>query len=91
MENEILYKQLRNLPIRKSPKYLKWVKSKYPELERHHLIGSQTGIKLNDYLIAPITHKDHETAERHKIGFAIESLPQSLNILFEYISQLEEK
>jgi len=91
MESEIQYKRLRNLPIRKSEKYLKWLKKRNPELQRHHLIGSQTGIKLNDYLILLVTQEQHLEAEKHKIDFAIENLPQSLNLLFEYIKYLEEK
>ncbi len=89
MENEILYKKLRNLPIRKSKKYMDWVKAKYPHKEIHHIIGSMTGIKLNDYLLIPLTHEEHEMAERHKIDMCIQGLPESLNILFEYIKELE--
>lgn len=91
MENETLYKQLRNLPSRKSPKFMEWVKRKHPDKQRHHLLGSMTGIKLNDLLLLPVTHEQHEKAERNKIDFCIDNLPQSLNLLFEYISYLEEK
>ena len=91
MENEITYKRLRNLPIRKSEKYLKWLKKRNPELQRHHLIGSQTGIKLNDYLMLLVTQEQHAKAERNKIDFCIDNLPQSLNLLFEYIKEIEGK
>lgn len=90
MENEIQYKRLRNLPTRKSKKYMDWVKAKYPHKERHHLLGSMTGIKLNDYLLIPLTHAEHERAEKHKIDFCIEHLPESLNLLFEYLKELEK-
>lgn len=85
-----LYHRLRNIPVYKSKKFLKWVKEKYPTLEIHHLLGSMTGIKLNDYLVKPVTRREHLEAEQHKIDFAIDNLPRSLNILFEYIKQLEE-
>lgn len=90
MENETLYKQLRNLPTRKSKKYMDWVKKKYPDLQRHHLLGSMTGIKLNDYLLVPVTHQEHEHAERNKMDYAIKNLHKSLNLLFEYIKELEK-
>lgn len=51
----VLYKQFRNLPVRKCPAYVAWLKKKYPNKEPHHLIGSQTGIKLNDLLIVMVT------------------------------------
>lgn len=89
--NEILYKQLRNLPIYKSKKFLAWVKQKYPDKEVHHLLGSMTGIKLNDYLVKPVQRQEHLEAEKHKQDFAIANLPQSLNILFQYIKELELK
>lgn len=90
MENEHLYKQIRNIPSFKSKKFIKWVKAKYPEREIHHSIGSMTGIKLNDFLVVPVTRHEHERAEKHKIDFCIENLPKSLNILFEYIKEIEK-
>lgn len=90
MESENLYKRLRNLPVRKSQKYMDWVKKKYPELQRHHLLGSMTGIKLNDFLLVPVTHQEHEHAERNKMDYAIKNLHKSLNLLFTYIEELEK-
>ena len=91
MENEILYKRLRNNPTFKSRKFLAWVKKKYPDKETHHILGSMTGIKLNDYLMLLVTQDQHEKAERNKIDFCIDNLPQSLNLLFEYIKEIEGK
>ena len=90
MENEVFFKRLRNLPAYKSKQYMEWVKAKHPDKERHHLLGSMTSIKLNDYLLLPVTHAEHERAERNKIDFAIDNLPQSLNLLFEYTAKLEQ-
>ena len=90
MNNEILYKKLRNLPTRKSKKFMDWVKAKYPHKQRHHLLGSMTGIKLNDYLLVPVTHQEHEHAERNKMDYAIKNLHKSLNLLFTYIEELEK-
>ena len=86
-----LYKRLRNLPVFRSKQYLQWVKEKYPEKERHHLIGSMTGIKLNDYLLIPLTHSEHLEAEKNKSDFAIDNLHLSLKLLFEYVKELENK
>jgi hypothetical protein len=90
-ESEILYKQLRNLQSRKSGKFKKWIKKEYPGKDMHHLLGSMTGIKLNDYLLLPLTRTEHMKAEKSKIEFAVDNLPKSLNILFDYIEYLESR
>lgn len=90
MNTNPLYHRLRNMPTRKSKRFLKWAKEKYPNLELHHILGSQTGIKLCDYLVKPVTREQHLYAERNKSDFAIDNLHTSLNILFEYISELEK-
>jgi len=90
MENEILYKRLRNNPTFKSRKFLAWVKKKYPDKETHHILGSMTGIKLNDYLVLPLTHTEHMEAEACKCDYAIDNLHISLRILFEYIKEIEK-
>jgi len=89
MENEHIYKRLRNIPSFKSAKFLKWFKAKYPDREAHHIIGSMTGIKLNDYLLLPVTREEHYKAEAYKTDYAIDNLHISLKILFEYIKELE--
>ncbi len=85
-----LYHRLRNIPVYKSKKFLKWVKDKYPTLETHHLLGSMTGVKLCDYLVKPVTREEHELAECNKSEFAVDNLHTSLKILFEYISEIEK-
>lgn len=89
--SNILYKQLRGLPVYRSDKFLKWVKAKYPDRDMHHLIGAMTAIKLNDYLILPLTREEHIQAESKKGEFAVDNLPRSLNILFEYIKEIENE
>ena len=85
---EILYKQLRNLPCYKNADYLKWLRERNPDKTIHHLIGSMTGIKLNDYLLIPLTIQEHEEAERHKIEFCIDNLHIALNNLFEWVNTI---
>lgn len=82
---EALYKRLRSLKVRRSEAYKKWLKKKYPGKELHHLIGSMTGIKLNDYLLLPVDRETHLGAEAQKREFCIEHLHESLGLLFEYI------
>jgi hypothetical protein len=50
-----------------------------------------TGIKLNDYLLAPVTHTEHQRAEALKIDFCIDNLAPALKELFNYIKYLEDK
>jgi hypothetical protein len=86
-----LYKQLRNMPIYRSKKYLKWLKENCPDLEPHHLIGSQTSIKLNDYLVNMVSREEHQRAEKEKEEHFSGNLAQSLNRLFKYVQYLETK
>lgn len=88
--DEVLYKQFRGLPIFKSKDYIKWLRKQYPDKTIHHLTGSMTGIKLNDYLLIPLTIQEHEEAERHKIEFFNNNLSKSVKLLFEYVKELEK-
>lgn len=58
------------LGFQKSPKYMKWIKDKYPYLDRHHILGSTMGggnKKFTDYLVIPIRHDHHlQVVEPHK-------------------------
>ncbi len=89
MNIEILYKQFRNLPARKSPRYLAWLRKRYPDKQVHHLIGSMTGIKLNDLLCVAVTAEEHEQAEREKIKFFGERLSESINNLIIYLEEIK--
>jgi len=87
-----MYHRLRNfIKPWKSKGYMSWVKQKYPNRDIHHLIGSQTAIKLSDMLIYPVDRKTHEYAEAHKEEFFLHTLPESLNLLGKYIHYLEDK
>ena len=68
----------------KSIKYLEYLKSKFPDRELHHILGSYTGMKGTDFLIYPCTHKEHEHAEKNKSQFGIEVISSSINLLIEY-------
>jgi hypothetical protein len=93
MTEKELYGQLKHrLPIDRAPKYLKWLKEKYPYFEPHHILGSTSRrLKLTDYLIVMVSRKDHDYAERYKIPFAIENLYKAIINLIEYTKHLENK
>ena len=77
------------LPIHRSNKYIKYLKSIHPNKEPHHLLGSQGKLKLTDYLIVMVTREEHLKAEQHKIEFFYNHLAEALSNLFRYISFLE--
>lgn len=88
---EILFKQLRNLKPRHSKHYLKWLKVKFPGMELHHLLGSMGSLKLNDFLVVPVTREEHLKAERNKIQFFEDNLAKCLNLIFEYLEEQKRK
>ena len=56
-----LRKALKNrLPIIRNPKYIKWMKSLYPDYEIHHTTGGYRGCKHNDLLTYPLKQADHD-------------------------------
>ena len=84
---------LRNrLRPRKSKKFLKWIKGKYPHLDRDHILESVHGLKLNDYFISMKTHQDH-MRKHYKAGVEdFESdLVEALEHLQDYVEELEGK
>ena len=55
------------LKFQKSKRYLKYMKSKYPNQDLHHILGSIHSLKFTDYLIVPIDHAHHlNVVEPHK-------------------------
>ena len=46
------------LIVWKSPKYMNWMKKKYPNEDRHHILGSTIGLKFADPIV-PIEHFFH--------------------------------
>lgn len=80
-----------NLTIDRAPKYLKWLREKYPNKEPHHLIGSQGKLKLTDYLVIMVTRNEHIDAEDAKITYFFENLHRAIQNLIDYIKYLEEQ
>jgi hypothetical protein len=84
----ILKKMLRNGGVFHSKKYLNHLRETYPTLEPHHIIGSMTGIKLNDYLIVMLTREQHQKEHREPTEFNI-LLVDALFNLFNYLKEVE--
>jgi len=84
---------LRNrLKPRKSKRYLKWIKEKYPNQDSDHILESVYGLKLNDFLISMKSHDRHMRKHYGKPEDEdFESdLVEALEHIFDYIIYLEE-
>ena len=56
----------------------------------HHLLGSFGSLKISDSLIAPMTRTEHNKADLNREEYFNIYLPKSINLLQEYITDLEE-
>ena len=79
-----MYKRFRNLTPRENKAYLKWLKAKEPNKDCHHILGSQTGIRLNDLLCVMLTREEHIWAEAHKIEAFEKYLHIAVSNLIEF-------
>jgi len=95
-EKELFTKFRTELGFEKAPKYLQWIRDKFPQLDIHHLLGSYFGKKMTDYLVIPLTRYDHCKYEA-KIGTSyynkargfVECMPQSMFYLSSYLEYLK--
>lgn len=83
--SDMLYKQVRNLPVYECPEFVEWMKEKQPNFQFHHGIGSQTGIKLNDLLGIMVSYEEHQYAEANKKEFFIENLHVFIKNLCDFV------
>jgi hypothetical protein len=73
------------LGFQKSKRYLKWMKSCYPYVDLHHILGSVHGIKFTDYLVVPVEHGHHlNVIEPHKGIWFNKLLERSITYLAIY-------
>lgn len=75
----------------RSEYFKEWFHKEYPGMEQHHNFGSYTSIKTSDYCSVPVTHQQHQSAEKDKSQFAIDNLPLMLKVIIKYIVHLETK
>lgn len=78
-----------SIPPAKSSKFLEWMRSEHPGKEIHHLLGSQTGIKMTDFLAVALTREEHVRAEQNKSYYFVFYLPTAIKNLIKYIIFLE--
>jgi len=92
-DNDILYNRIKNVVgFYRSDKFKKWFHEQFPGLQQHHCFGSfSQSIKTSDYCSIPVNEEMHKEAEKDKSNFAIEHLPNLINILQMYIHYLENK
>lgn len=76
----------------KSKKFLEWAKQQFPDKDLHHILGSYCGRKGTDLLIAPIEHFEHiDKAHKNMTEYFERYLPISINLLVNYINEIEKK
>lgn len=76
------------LGFEKSREYLMWLKSKFPDYDIHHILGSYFGKKMTDLLCVPIRHKYHiETVTGNEGKFFLTYLPTALKHLTQYAKE----
>lgn len=87
-----MYQKLKNQisPFR-SPRYLEFFRHKYPDKDPHHLLGSQGSLKITDSLLAPLSRAEHQKADKDREAYLLTYLPKAINILQEYIKELENQ
>ena len=92
-ENDILYNRIKHsVGFHRSKRFIKWFHNKFPEKEQHHVFGSfSQSLKTSDYCSVPVGPNHAESkAEKDKSNFAIESLPDMINVMQDYIRYLEQ-
>ena len=73
------------LGFQKSKRYLNWMKSRYPYVDLHHILGSVHSKKFTDYLVIPIHHTHHlNVVEPHKGFWFSQYFEQSMQHLIKY-------
>ena len=80
------------LRIRRNERFLKWSNENNPNMDNHHLTGSQGKLKLNDLLIAPLTREQHNSINsKSPMLDDIELLILALENLCDYVEYLQNE
>lgn len=93
IDNELwIYKKFRHAPVFQGSGMLEYMKMRFPNHDIHHLLGSMSrSMKLNDYLLVPLTRQEHIWAEGHKAEAFFKYFYDAVLYLFEYVQYLEGK
>lgn len=88
-ESKKILGKLRDIiPPYKSSKYLIWVKSRFPDYEIHHILGSHLGRKNTDYLVVPLDPEVHRKIQKHYYKWILPHLNTATLLLSEYATEL---
>lgn len=89
--HKLQFTWLRNIfGFERDKKYLAWVKSLFPNMDIHHILGSTFSKKFTDYLVAPIEHEEHLTkAEYNKAEYCTKYFNISVRLLLQYAKEKE--
>lgn len=88
----ISYQVLKNrIQPFQSKRYLKYFRERFPDKDPHHLLGSLGSLKISDSLLAPLSRSEHNKADRNREAYLELYLPMAINILQDYILQLESE
>ena len=91
-DEQILFKRIRNVALKfgKNEAYKKWLKSRHPDKDFHHVFGSVFGRKSTDMLAVLVTREDH-SANQNNTDWLIEQIPEAIENLIEYVEHLNGK
>jgi hypothetical protein len=89
-DEHILFSRIRSVALRydKAPKFKAWLKKKNPNKDFHHVCASTMGRRSTDYLAVLVSREEHSKGQ-DDIGWLIDQLPEAINNLLQYVSELE--
>lgn len=75
----------------RAPKYLAWLRKRFPGKVLHHLLGSTSRrLKFTDYLVVPVDPlEEHREADANRAIHFMYNLPRAIKNLIEYVQFLE--
>lgn len=87
-EERILYRQLRSIAAKygKNPKYIAWLRQKYPNKEIHHVFGSYMSRKTTDLCTVPVDSIEHSLNQNYP-DWCYNQIPQMFDLLLQYVDE----
>lgn len=90
-EERILFRQFRSIAAKygKNPKYIKWLRKKYPNKEIHHVFGSYMSRKSSDLCTVPVNPTEHRLKQNDP-DWSYSQIPQMFDLLLQFITELNQ-
>lgn len=90
-EEKIIFSRFRNIYLRhgKSPRYIAWLRKRFPGREIHHVYGSVHSRKSSDFGVVPVDPVEHRE-KQNDLRWCYDQMYQALELLIEYVEYLEE-